>query len=560
MHEGDGSLKLHKVGLLVNIAVASVLLLLIYYDTLLWLVLKDWNRPDYNYCYLILPIVLYLVWERRERLAAVPSVPSWLAIVPFVFGLGLFWLGELSGEFFTQYISFWVLVASLCWLFMGWRKLKVIGVPIMILLAMFPLPNFLNTKLTLNLKLLSSQLGVWMMHTYGLSAFREGNVIDLGFTQLQVVDACSGLRYLIPLIIVAIVMGCFLKGRFWKKAAVVVSAVPLSILTNSLRIAATGILYEIWGAKVAEGFFHGFSGWFIFMFSFAVLLLEIWVLNKIFPENDRRRDPEKDGGEEEAEGVSEEGAGDGTPVSKTGHDGKKGVSAVFSPPQFVVAVLLLLGTLGLSYGVEFREKIPPDKSFSRFPLEVGNWSGSRESMEQKFVETLDLSDYVIIDYRNQRGKTVNFYVAYYESQRKGESIHSPATCLPGGGWIFKEAGTATIPVPAYDGQPMEVNRAFMQKGAYKQLSYYWFPQRGRILTNAYELKIFTFWDALTKQRTDGALVRVITPVYESEDVADAERRLQNFTAAINPVLKDYIPGKTIHPGRKNFYKAPIPTQ
>jgi EpsI family protein len=80
------------------------------------------------------------------------------------------------------------------------------------------------------------------------------------------------------------------------------------------------------------------------------------------------------------------------------------------------------------------------------------------------------------------------------------------------------------------------------------------------LTNAYELKLFTFWDALTKQRTDGALVRVITPVYESEDVADAEKRLQNFTAAITPVLKDYIPGKTIHPARKNFYKAPIPPQ
>jgi EpsI family protein len=88
---------------------------------------------------------------------------------------------------------------------------------------------------------------------------------------------------------------------------------------------------------------------------------------------------------------------------------------------------------------------------------------------------------------------------------------------------------------------MRVNRAFMQKGAYKQLSYYWFPQRGRILTNAYQLKIFAFWDALTKQRTDGALVRVITPVYDFEELADAEQRLQAFTGEIVPLLAEFIP-------------------
>ena len=92
---------------------------------------------------------------------------------------------------------------------------------------------------------------------------------------------------------------------------------------------------------------------------------------------------------------------------------------------------------------------------------------------------------------------------------------------------------------------MKVNRAFMQKGAYKQLSYYWFSQRGRILTNAYQLKIFAFWDALTKQRTDGALVRVVTPVYESETLKDADARLQEFTKEIVPVLAGYIPGKQI---------------
>jgi EpsI family protein len=163
-------------------------------------------------------------------------------------------------------------------------------------------------------------------------------------------------------------------------------------------------------------------------------------------------------------------------------------------------------------------------------------------MEQRFIDALDLNDYVIIDYKDSKGGYVNFYVAYYESQRKGESIHSPATCLPGSGWIFKEAGDVTIPVQSGEDRSMRINRAFMQSSGYKQLVYYWFPQRGRVLTNAYQLKLYAFWDALTKQRTDGALVRLITPVYEFEEQEEAEARLQGFVREIVPVLSEFIPG------------------
>ena len=219
---------------------------------------------------------------------------------------------------------------------------------------------------------------------------------------------------------------------------------------------------------------------------------------------------------------------------------KQGFVAFFEP-HFIVAVFMLGATWALSHGIEFREKIPIKKSLAEFPLALDQWKGQRQTMEQRFVDSLDLSDYVMMEYKNSKGKSVNFYVAYYESQRKGESIHSPATCLPGGGWIFKEAGGATIPMPGYNEGFMPVNRAFMQKLDQRQLSYYWFPQRGRILTNAYQLKIFAFWDALTRQRTDGALVRLITPVYEFEELADAEARLRGFTREVVPVLGQFIP-------------------
>ncbi len=385
-----------------------------------------------------------------------------------------------------------------------------------------------------------------MMQLYGMSAYREGNVIDLGFTQLQVVDACSGLRYLFPLIVLGILLAYFFKAAFWKRAIVVISTIPLSIITNSLRIALTGILYEAWGAKVAEGFFHGFSGWFIFMFSLGVLLLEMWILKRVGVKWLNGKLVESLNKINSQIGEEGKGLGDKDQGSKREgtQDRKAEISklkAFFSPPQFVVAVLLLGATWGLSHGIEFREKIPINKSFEYFPVKVGEWSGTRQTMEQEFIDALDLSDYAIIEYQNSTGKSVNFYVAYYESQRKGESIHSPATCLPGGGWIFKQAGAVGIPLPANDGGFMKVNRAFMQKSGYKQLSYYWFPQRGRILTNAYQLKIFAFWDALTRQRTDGAMVRIITPVYGLEELEEAEKRLQRFTLEIVPVLGEFLP-------------------
>jgi len=166
-------------------------------------------------------------------------------------------------------------------------------------------------------------------------------------------------------------------------------------------------------------------------------------------------------------------------------------------------------------------------------------------MAKIYLDALDLSEYVIINYQNPMGKKVNFYVAYYESQRKGESIHSPATCLPGSGWSFDQSGTVKINnVPGNNGT-YEVNRAVMQSGRKKQITYYWFPSRGRILYNAYQLKIYNVWDALTQQRTDGALVRLITSVYEDETLADAEERLQNFVRDVAPVLEEYIPGKNI---------------
>lgn len=506
--------------------------MLIVYGTLFSLLYHEpfsvmigwWDRDDYSHCYLIPFIILYTLWEKRCDFLSEVSITNWAGFFLFTFGVFLYWLGELAGEFYTIYLSSWFLLMGLCLLHLGYRKVKTILFPLFLVLAMFPFPNFINNRITLSLKIISSKLGVLMMQGYGMSAHREGNVIDLGFTQLQVVDACSGLRYLFPMIILSILIAYFYKARLWKKIILVLSSVPLTIVTNALRIALTGILSEKFGPKAVDGFFHDFEGWLIFMATLGVLLGEMWVMNRLFPEAVR------------TEGDIEDAEPNKAVKKITDLRSQKNV---LLQPQFIVSVVLLGMTLVLSQGVEFRPAIPISKPLTQFSMQIGQWRGEPYAMEPKIIDTLDLSDYIMVDYRDDKGKSIDFYVAYYENQQKGESIHSPATCLRGGGWEFKQSGKVFVSLG--DGSRLPVSRALIQNGPYQQISYYWFPMRGRNLTNAFEMKWFNFWDALTRQRTDGALVRVIVPVGEGEELDVVEKRLQGFVSAVVPVLNTFLP-------------------
>ena len=210
------------------------------------------------------------------------------------FGVLLYWLGELGGEFTTLYFSSWLVLIGLCWSHFGWRKLKALRFAFIFMLAMFPLPNFIYNNLSLRLQLISSQLGAAIIHLFGIPVFREGNVINLGVTSLQVVDACSGLRYIMPLVVLGIILAYFFRAPFWKRAVLVISTIPLAIVVNGARIALTGIITTCWGLRFAEGFYHDFTGWIVFMSSFAFLLGEMWLLGTRRKGAEAAEDPGKE--------------------------------------------------------------------------------------------------------------------------------------------------------------------------------------------------------------------------------------------------------------------------
>jgi exosortase D (VPLPA-CTERM-specific) len=538
---------------IIKTSALCLLLAGLYHSALTWLVVHDWARDDFSHAYVMPLVVLYMIWNDRGELARSPSKPSWFGLFPLVIGIGLFWLGELGGEYFTLYVSFWAVLIGLVWLHQGWGRIRILGFPLLMILMMFPPPRFLYNKISFSLQLISSRIGTALMQFYGMSAHRQGNIIDLGFAQLQVVDACSGLRSLMSLTVLGLVMAHFFKASLWKRAFLLASIAPLAVFFNSIRLTVTGVLYQTYGSKAAEGFFHGFSGWAIFVLALGTFLLEIRLLKRL---PDKHHPPttgnQAPSTKHRQPSTKHQAPGAGNEAPSTKHQApptKHQPPSTMVHKPFTVAILMLGATLALSQGINFREKIPPTQSLDGFPLQVGEWVGTRQYMNQAFIDDLDFSDYTIVDYRRRHGDIVNLYVAYYDSQRKGESIHSPETCLPGSGWNYKEAGNMTVPVPGYNPgysrETMTVNRAYMEKQGQQQLVYYWFPQRGRILQSAYQLKLYTFWDALTKQRTDGALVRIITPVSEGEGPDDADARLSEFMRLVVPILAQYIPGEDL---------------
>jgi exosortase D (VPLPA-CTERM-specific) len=407
--------------------------------------------------------------------------------------------------------------------FTGRRAFRLLAVPMLILAFMIPLPAFFYYNLSTKLQLLSSQLGVAFMRLFGISVFVQGNVIDLGGYELQVAEACDGLRYLFPLMTIGFLMAYFYKGALWKRIVLFLSSIPITIFMNSWRIGTIGLMVEHWGIGAAEGFLHEFQGWMVFMMSAGLMLGEVALLNRVSRERGTWR---------ELFGVEFPAA---TPAGAALR--RRSLPRAFVAAAGVLVVFVLIALVLPRPG----EMVPGRTAFVEFPMQLGEWSGRRSSMDGIYLDQLKLDDYLLADYVNGNGQAVNLYMSYYNSQRKGDAVHSPRACLPGGGWQLRDFDQRTLSSVNIDGQPLRVNRTLIELGNQRELVYYWFQQRGRVVTNEFAVKWYIFWDAITRHRTDGAMVRLIVALPPASKEAEADRQLTDLAARIAPTLTRYVP-------------------
>ena len=485
---------------------------------------RAWNEhEEYSHGFLIPVIVLFFIWQKKNKLEEIPFKGSWVGLLMLMFGVGLFYVGEMSALYILVQYAFLISLYGLLLSWMGWSGFRVIWVPLLLLTFAIPLPGFLYNNLSAQLQLISSEIGVWVIQLFGISVYLEGNVIDLGSYKLQVVEACSGLRYLFPLMTLGFIVAYIYEAALWKRIVVFISTIPITVLMNSFRIGVIGVLVEYWGQSMAEGFLHDFEGWVVFMACLGVLLFEMWVLS--FIGKDRKPLNEVFGVE------FPESAPNDTPRQV------RKIPATL----YMSAVVAIAGAL-LSTSIENRKEIVPERAdFLQFPLKIGGWEGRKDRLESIYVDTLKFDDYIIANYVRPDGESINFYVAYYASQSKGESAHSPRSCLPGGGWKIVTLDQRQIGSTDSVGRRFTVNRVKIKKGDYTQLVYYWFQGRGRTITNEYMVKWYLFWDSLSKNRSDGALVRLTAMVGPGEDIQDAENRLTDFAEKVSVILDEYVP-------------------
>jgi exosortase D (VPLPA-CTERM-specific) len=508
---------------LASLAILAALLGFIFQDGLAAMA-GQWESAEYSHGYLIPAVSLFLIWRNRHRLATAGHRGAWAGGLVVILGLALFVMGELGTIFTVVQYAFLVTLFGVALAYFGWSGMRTLWVPLLYLVFMIPLPGFLYNGLSSDLQLISSQLGVMVIRWFGISVFLDGNVIDLGIYKLQVVEACSGLRYLFPLMSFGFLVAYLYQGPFWQKAIFFLSTVPITIFMNSLRIGIIGVLVEYYGIEMAEGFLHNFEGWIIFMACVAILLAEIWLVMRLSGMRgsvfDRLRIESQ------------------RPIATEKAQAARGLPR----PYLASLAIILLAAAASSLLGGRAEAALERRNLATFPVRLDEWRGRDLAIDPEIVAALKVDDYIMADYRRETDPVpVNFYVAYYNSQRKGESVHSPQSCIPGDGWRIESFGQRQLDGILPAGQPLTVNRAIIGKGDFQQLVYYWFPQRDRFLTNEYWVKWYIFWDALIRNRTDGALVRLVTSVHGPDGLDAADRRLSDFAATLVPNLTPYFP-------------------
>lgn len=495
-----------------------------FWPVLLFMV-HTWGAvEEYSYGYYIPAIVAFLIWQRSDQLRLQPLIGTAWGLLVVAVAMALRWVGEASAIRLISQHGFVICLIGVSLCAIGWRGTRLIALPLGLLFFMVPLPQFLLRELSHSLQLLSSQLGVELIRLFGISVFLEGNVIDLGSYKLQVVEACNGLRYMFPLLVLGILSAYFFRGEWWKRAAIVVSTVPLTIVVNSLRIGLIGVSVEHWGREMAEGLLHDFEGWFMFGVCQVLLMAEMAWLGRI--------------------GKTRLSFGE---VFAIDFPAPADASArremhPLSLSALACTGVLLAAALVVASTPTRQQDVPARTSFTEFPLRLdGRWDGRPDRIDPDVLAALAVDDYFIANYQDDGGPWVNFYAAYYNTQSSGDSAHSPRTCIPGGGWSILRLEEADVPIGGAAAKTLRVNRAVIQKGEARQLVYYWFSQRGRHLTNEYAVKWYVLRDSIAINRSDGALIRLVTPLATREDPRAADARLSRFLGSMHPRLAAYVP-------------------
>jgi exosortase D (VPLPA-CTERM-specific) len=397
------------------------------------------------------------------------------------------------------------MLAGIIIYFFGANLLKLLVVPFLLLLFAIPIPQIIFNKIAFPLQIWASQLAIFGIRVFGVPSVREGNVIELlpigamEVSRLEVVEACSGIRSLMTLVTLALVLWYFTKDnkKFdWIRALILMfSAIPIAILTNSARVTSTAILTYNYGKQTAATW-HDVSGWLVYL----VALILLWLVNFIIKKFQSQESRVKSQME----------------TSKLSTLNSQ--LSTLDSRLLSVVLTIILSAFFINWFETRGEVQVVRKPLKELPFTLGDWKqkGGDIRFSEQTESVLRTSDYVMREYSLPDGRYANLYVGYYQSQRTGATYHSPQNCLPGSGWEMKQPELVEI---KNGEKSFMANRYIIQNGNYRHVLVYWYQGRGRTNASEYNDKIYTVLDGIMRNRSDGAMVRIMIPINSSENEA-----------------------------------------
>lgn len=469
-----------------------------------------WVRDDYSHGFLVPLISLYLVWYRRESLKRLEHQPAFFFGISVVIAAGLMLvLGERGGMITLQELSFVVMIAGLVLCLLGKNYLKALGFPIVYLLFMIPIADWVIKPLHWGFQLMTAKIGVGLLQTLGFTAYLENQYIVLPNITLEVAQACSGISYLISIIAIGIPLAYVTQKNVWCRVILVVSAVAIGVVANWIRVAAIGV-WAYYGGTVVHGPFHIFQALFVAQLGFIALFAGAWLLSRI-------------------------------PAGSSKSEMVKRVYAQRSPQKYSladplrvlkrswVATLMIFSGLAVYLTFHHLSPVPLKADLALFPPSFGNWNRVEIPDVQEVLFRVEGADQELKRvYRNSLGHTIQLYVAYFESQHQSKEFINYLTAP-----LHDNVTSVSI---STGGQTMTVNQILLkgERGAHR--AFFWYDLSGRVVANWYQAKLMTSLDALTRGRTNGAFI-LVTSIHKDEALRDEEIA---FIRELVPILRRFI--------------------
>jgi exosortase len=249
----------------------AIVVTAIYYQVIAKLVFDWYTNPDFSHGFLVAPFAIFLLWDKRKVLRDTPIQQTWSGIWLLLAAIFVLFMGIYGAELFLSRLSLVMLLAGIVWTLCGRAMLREMRFAILVLLLAIPIPAVLFNQITFPLQLLASRMASAILPLFGVPVLRDGNIIQLPSMQLEVAEACSGIRSLMSLFAVAIFYGYFLERSTARRVVLALAAIPIAVFANAARIVGTGLCVQYWNPDKAVGFFHEFSGWLMFIVSLCCL-------------------------------------------------------------------------------------------------------------------------------------------------------------------------------------------------------------------------------------------------------------------------------------------------